>query len=151
VQFVEREKVGSKGIEVNPSGFEFMPKLWKYLEILKKAEKEQKYLGARLVHALLGQTCLGAGLVLGLDLSQGWTCLRAGLVLGPDLPKNFRAGLVQKLQGRKCLAAWNVPNFRAGSVSRPDLVRGRTSLGAATLTFIWKQCAPPCKLGLKTP
>ena len=72
-----------------------------------KAEKEQKYLRARLV--------------------------QAGLVLGPDLSKNFRAGLVQKLQGRKCLAAGNVPNLRAGSVSRPDLVPGRTSLGAVRI------------------
>ena len=49
-----------------------------------------------------GQTCLGAGLFLGLDLSWGWTCLGAGLVSGPDLSKNFGAGSVQKLQGRKC-------------------------------------------------
>ena len=83
------------------------------LLLFKKAEKEQKYLGAGLVQALLGQTCL-----------------RAGLVSGPDLSKNFRAGLVQKLQGRKCLGAGIVQKFRARSVSRPDLVRGRTSLGA---------------------
>jgi hypothetical protein len=78
-----------------------------------------------------GWTCLGAGLVLGPDLSQGWTCLGAGLVSGPDLSKNFGAGLVQKLQGLKCLAAGIVQKFRARSVSRPDLVRGWTSLGAA--------------------
>jgi hypothetical protein len=77
-----------------------------------------------------GWTCLGAGLVLGPDLSQGWTCLGAGLVSGPDLSKNFGAGVVQKLQGLKCLAAGIVQKFRARSVSRPDLVRGRTSLGA---------------------
>ena len=98
--------------------------------LYKKAEKDQKYLGARLVQALLGQTCLRAGLVLGPDLFRGRTCLGAGLVSGPDLSKNFGAGLVQKLQGLKCLAAGIVQKFRARSVSRPDLVRGRTSLGA---------------------
>ena len=37
---------------------------------------------------------------------------------------------VQKLQGRKCLAARSVQKFRAGSVSRPYMVRGRKCLGA---------------------
>ena len=55
---------------------------------------------------------------------------RAGLVSGPDLSKNFGAGSVQKLQGKKCLAAGSVQKFRAGSVSRPNLVRGRKCLGA---------------------
>ena len=55
---------------------------------------------------------------------------RAGLVSGPDLSKNFRAGSVQKLHGKKCLAARSVQQFRAGSVSRPNLVRGRKCLGA---------------------
>ena len=97
-----------------------------------------------------GWTCLRAGLVsrqdlslgrtcpstLGPDLSRSWTCLRAGLVSGPDLSWG------QKLQGRKCftarsvqkcLGAGNVPKFRAGSVSRSDLVRGRKCLGAKNL------------------
>ena len=52
-----------------------------------------------------GKTCLEAGLVLRPDLSRGRTC-----------PKNFEAGLVQKLRG------WTCPKrFRAGLVSRPDL------------------------------
>jgi hypothetical protein len=103
------------------------------LLLFKKAEKEQKYLGARLVQALLGQTCLRAGLVLGLDLFWGRTCLRAGLVSGPDLswgqtcPKTLGPDLSK--------------SFRAGSVSRPELFkslgpevsRGRTSLGAIFL------------------
>jgi hypothetical protein len=74
-----------------------------------------------------GWTCLRAGLVQAL---WGQTCLRAGLVSGPDLSKHFGTGGVQKLQGWKCLAAGSVPKFRAGSVSRPDLVRGRKCLGA---------------------
>ena len=44
----------------------------------QKAEKEQKYLRAGHVQALLGQPCLRAGLVLKPYLSQGWNCLRAG-------------------------------------------------------------------------
>jgi hypothetical protein len=113
--------------------------------LYKKAEKDQKYLGARLVQALLGQTCLRAGLVSGPDLSRGRTCpktsgpdlsksFRAGSVSRPDLSKNFGAGLVQKLQGRKCLAAGIVQKFRARSVSRPDLVRGRKCLGAGDVS-----------------
>jgi hypothetical protein len=117
------------------------------LLLYKKTEKEQKFLGARLVQALLGQTCLRAGLVLGPDLSWGWTCLRSGLVSGldlsrgqtcpktsgPDLSKSFRAGSVSGPELSKSLGpevsrgrTW----FAAGLGSRPDLVRGRTSLGA---------------------
>ena len=94
----------------------------RYLKLLLyiKAEKEQKYLGARLVQALLGQTCLRAGVVLGPDLSWGQICPRAGLVLGPDLSQGrtcLRARLVQKLRGRTCPKAsgpevsrgWNFP------------------------------------------
>ena len=72
------------------------------LLLYKNAEKEQKYLGARLVQALLGRTCLRPGLV------SGRTCLGAGHVSGPDLSKNLGAGIVRKLQGRKCLASGSI-------------------------------------------
>ena len=76
--------------------------------------------GARLVQALLGQTSLGAGLVLGLDLSQGWFCFKAGLVSGPDLSQGWtclRAGLVLTCFRAKLVLTC----LRAGLVSGLDL------------------------------
>ena len=118
------------------------------LLLYKKAEKEQKYLGARLVQALLGQTCLRAGLVLGRDLSWGRTCLRAGLVSGLDLSRGqtcLKAGIVlgsDFSQGRTCLGAnllkkTSGPEVSkssgAGSVSWPNLFCGQKCLGATVM------------------
>ena len=72
-------------------------------------------------------------LVLKLALFWYWTCLKAELVSRLDLSKHFgldlsqgwnclTAGLVQKLQGQKCLAA--------GSFLWLDLVRSWKCLGA---------------------
>ena len=82
------------------------------LLLYKKAEKE------RLRRSKTIWRHFWAGLVSGLDLSWGRLCLRAGLV--------------QKLQGRKCLAARSVQKCRAGSVSQADLIYGRKCLGART-------------------
>ena len=70
-------------------------------------------------------------------MSQGRKCLRAGLV-------SWLA--VGDVQGQNRLAAGNVQKFRAGSVLLPDLVLGRTSLGASELLvvamwFLIKWCA----------
>jgi hypothetical protein len=81
--------------------------------LYKKAEKDQKYLGARLVQALLGQTCLRAGLVSGPDLSRGRTCPKTS---GPDLSKSFRAGSVSRPELSKSLG--------------PEVSRGRTWFAA---------------------
>ena len=66
----------------------------------RRGWKEQKYLKGRLVQALLGQTCLGAGLVSGPELSRGRTCPKT---LGPEVSKSFRAGSVLRLEVSKSL------------------------------------------------
>ena len=70
-------------------------------------------------------TCLGARLVLGLELSWGPICLGAGLV------QKLQTGSVQNLQGRNCLAARSVQKCSAGSVSWSDMDNGRKYLGAS--------------------
>ena len=93
-----------------------------------------KYLRARLVQAILGRTCLRAGLVSGLEL-----------VLGPDLSQGrtcLGAGPVQKLRGRKC-----------PKTSGPEVTRGWKCLGA-TKTYSIVSCStrdtPPRNLCIMT-
>ena len=74
-------------------------------------------------------TCFRAGHVSGPEMSQGRTCLKFRGQRCPGLEVS-RGRKCPKFQGRKCLAAGSVPKFRARSVSRPDLVCGRKSLGA---------------------
>ena len=71
---------------------------------------------------ILGPEIFGAG--------NDQKCHGAGLVSGPELSKYFEAELVQSIQGQKCLATGSVQKFRAGSVPRPYMVRGRKCLGA---------------------
>ena len=123
---------------------------WKYSSIIKVSFFLKKFSGPDF-----------SWLVLGPDMSHGQKCLRAGNVSAPDLSwlslrpdlsqgqRCLRAGLVSRfaawdVKGRKCLAAGSVPNFRAGSVSQPEVSqslepevsRGRTWFAAVSVLEI---------------